>query len=128
MSFPLSVLIISGEPEHRHELAAAVMGFGVQAVCCDTFDAASGVHDLEQFAVAFWVLAEGDLPSEIGAAAHSDAQIPIVVVSRRDDWDSYLGAMSAGAFDYVAIPVQPSEVERVLQAALSVSAFTQTVA
>jgi DNA-binding NtrC family response regulator len=118
VSFPLCVLIISKESPHRCELTAAVAALGLLAICCESVGAASGLLDEERFAAAFCICGEEDLHLGVREVTRSHARIPIVVVSRRDDWDSYLRAMSAGAFDYVATPLQPGEVERVLQAVL----------
>jgi DNA-binding NtrC family response regulator len=45
-------------------------------------------------------------------------QTPVVAVSRIDNWDSYLLAIAAGAFDCVDFPPYPGELERTLLLAL----------
>jgi response regulator of citrate/malate metabolism len=42
------------------------------------------------------------------------ARVPVVVVSRIDDWGRYLDFLHYGAFDYVLYPLAHSEVERVV--------------
>jgi two-component system C4-dicarboxylate transport response regulator DctD len=50
------------------------------------------------------------------------AHVPVIAVSRFGEMRDYLAAMEAGAFDYVARPYRPEEVERILQKALTRSA------
>ena len=45
-------------------------------------------------------------------------EVPIVVVSPFGDWNEYLKALGAGAFDYVGVPFRQGEIERVVQSAL----------
>jgi len=49
----------------------------------------------------------------------ASADVPVIVLSRLADWDAYLSAICAGAFDYIACPPDPAETERILLAALS---------
>jgi DNA-binding response OmpR family regulator len=44
---------------------------------------------------------------------------PVIVLSRFAEWDPYLAALHAGAFDYIACPPNPAELERILTLALS---------
>jgi DNA-binding NtrC family response regulator len=73
------------------------------------------------------LLPDGDFRAVIGETTRNEGKLPVIVVSRRDDWDSYLAAMSAGAFDYVALPPAPGEVERILYTALSESRLPRRV-
>lgn len=45
-------------------------------------------------------------------------RIPVVVFSRLADWDRYLKAMRAGAFDYLPDPCSPAEIQSVVHRAL----------
>jgi DNA-binding NtrC family response regulator len=40
------------------------------------------------------------------------------VLSHLADWDAYMRALSAGAFDYIACPPDTAEAERILRLAL----------
>jgi DNA-binding NtrC family response regulator len=46
--------------------------------------------------------------------------VPVVVVSRCDDWGRYLDFLRAGAFDYVLYPQSGIEVERIVKSALGI--------
>ena len=50
---------------------------------------------------------------------HFDNETPLVVVSHTENWDSYLAAVAAGAFDCIDFPPYPEELERILCLALS---------
>ena len=54
-----------------------------------------------------------------GKPREPPARVPVVVVSRFDDWQRYLNFLQTGAFDYVLYPPSGSEIERVVQNALS---------
>ena len=43
----------------------------------------------------------------------------MIVLSHLADWDAYMTALSAGAFDYIACPPERVETERILRLALS---------
>jgi DNA-binding NtrC family response regulator len=43
---------------------------------------------------------------------------PVVVLSRFAEWDHYLAALRAGAFDYIVCPPDPAETERIVRSAI----------
>jgi len=47
-----------------------------------------------------------------------EAHLPVIAVSRFGEMNDYLAAMEAGAFDYVARPLQGEEVSRIVKNAL----------
>jgi DNA-binding NtrC family response regulator len=51
--------------------------------------------------------------------ASSTGGAPVIVLSHLADWDAYMRALSAGAFDYIACPPDPVETERILRLALA---------
>ena len=60
-------------------------------------------------------LPDGEYAEVIKAAKPT----PVIVLSRLAEWESYLTALQAGAFDYVACPPYQLEVDRVLSTALN---------
>lgn len=113
----LPVLVIAATPEDRENLARTITGCGFRTVCCSTVSEALSLLARRPFGLVF---CEETLPDGNFRALIKRADIPVVVVSHRDDWDAFLGAMKAGAFDYLAIPpLLPGEVRRLLWAALS---------
>ena len=115
------VLIVSGEQDHRAQLAAHVFNFGLDPVCCETIADARVLAERQPFsaAVSEDLLPDGDFRAVINEMRRHPAHSPVVVVSRRDDWDFYLSAVRMGAFDSVAFPPTPGELERVLWTALT---------
>lgn len=114
------ILIISGECEHRAQLADSVSKVGLFPVCCATVADVRALAKNQPFcaAVSEDQLPDGDFRAVIGEMRRNSAHPPVVVVSRRDDWDFYLSTVRMGAFDSVAFPPTPGELERVLWTAL----------
>jgi DNA-binding NtrC family response regulator len=115
------ILIISGEREHLTQLADSVSKVGLFPVCCATVADVRALVSNQPFcaAVSEDQLPDGDFRAVIGEMRRQSAHPPVVVVSRRDDWDFYLSTVRMGAFDSVAFPPTPGELERVLWTALS---------
>lgn len=115
------ILIVSGEREHRARLAEDVFKFGLRPICCETVADARALAESQPFcaALAEDELPDGDFRAVVREMRRHSTSPPVVVVSRRDDWDFYLSAVRMGAFDSVAFPPTPGELERVLWTALS---------
>jgi DNA-binding NtrC family response regulator len=116
------VLVITGEPNLWETLNGVLSGCGADPVHCETLCEATELLASERFAL---VILEESLPDGtsldllIAAIRRSGPSIPVIVVSRLDDWGGFLDAMVAGAFDYVAFPPHPHELERAVTAALA---------
>ena len=115
------ILIISGEREHRARLASYAFKIGLRPVCCETVADARALVKSQPFCAALSEdqLPDGDFRAVITEMRRHSAHSPVVVVSGRDDWDFYLSTVRMGAFDSVAFPPPPGELERVLWTALS---------
>jgi len=48
----------------------------------------------------------------------SQTNVPVVIVSRLDDWEYFISFLRRGAFDYVLYPLSEVEVARVVKNAL----------
>ena len=110
------VLVISPEKEHHEKITAAMNKCGLTSVCCMKIDEARIFMDNEKFGVVFCheTLPDGDFRGVVSAAR----PIPVVVLSRFAEWDHYLDALRAGAFDYIACPPDSAETERILWSAI----------
>ncbi len=110
------VLVISPEKEHHEKITAAMNRCGLISVCCMKFDEARIFMDKEKFGVVFCheTLPDGDFRGVVSAARPT----PVVVLSRFAEWDHYLAALRAGAFDYIACPPDSAETERILRSAM----------
>ena len=116
----ISILVVSGEPSHRDLLAASISSVGPRPFCCESHKDAAELLGQHSFPVVFCdaLLPDGTFRTVMDCAARRGVPIPVIVTSRRDDWELFLMALSAGAFDYIALPPLPGEVERILSAAL----------
>ncbi len=116
-----AILIISSESDHRQILAALVSEFGLHPVCCGKIADAKALMARQGFSTVLCedTLPDGDFRSAISEMRRLACSAPVIVVSERQDWDFYLTTVGAGAFEYVAFPPEPGELERVLWAAVS---------
>jgi DNA-binding NtrC family response regulator len=57
----------------------------------------------------------GNYRAVVEIVEHADTKVPVIFVSRTGDWPEYLAAIRSGAFDYVAYPPIPGELQRVIR-------------
>jgi len=110
------VLVISPEKEDHEKINAAMIRCGLHSICCMKFDEARIFMTTQKFRVVFCqdTLPDGDFRGVVSAANPT----PVVVLSRFAEWDHYLAALRAGAFDCIACPPDSSETERIAWSAI----------
>lgn len=110
------VLVISPETEHYKKIDAAIHRCVLGFYCCAKFDEARIFLTKQKFSVVFCheTLPDGDFRGVVAAANPT----PVVVLSRFAEWDHYLDALRAGAFDYIACPPDLAETERIVCSAI----------
>ena len=123
MPNPCQVLIVSSDAASCQRPLEIVSRLGMQTVRCGSLTDARAC--IEQHAFQF-ILCSDDLPdcnlrTAIRVLATATGGLPIIVLSHLADWDAYLKALGAGAFDYIACPPEPAEVERIFRLALAQS-------
>jgi DNA-binding NtrC family response regulator len=64
-------------------------------------------------------LPECNVRTALRVLTSSTGDLPVIVLSHLADWDAYMRALGAGAFDYIACPPDPVETERILRLALA---------
>ena len=76
----------------------------------------TNLHDHAEVGVVFCheTLPDGDFRSVVSVAKPT----PVVVLSRFAEWDHYVAALRAGAFDYIACPPDFAETERIVWSAI----------
>ena len=114
------VLIICSEPTQQYKAAEIVRNIGLQHVLCASLSDARALIEQQTFQ---FVLCGDDLPdcnlrTSLKVLSASTGGIPVIVISRLADWDAYMKALRAGAFDYIACPPEPVESDRILRLAL----------
>jgi DNA-binding NtrC family response regulator len=117
----LPVLIICSDSAHGNIAAEIVRDMGLPSVICDSLTDARSHLDGQTFQL---VLCDDELPdcnlrTSLKVLSSATNGIPVIVLSHLADWDAYMKALSAGAFDYIACPPERTETERILRHALS---------
>jgi DNA-binding NtrC family response regulator len=115
------VLIVSSDPLQCEKTEEIACRMGLQSIHCTSLTDARG--RIEEQAFQF-VLCSDDLPdcnlrTAVRVLTSSTGGAPVIVLSHLADWDAYMRALGAGAFDYIACPPDPIETERILRRALA---------
>ncbi len=113
-------LLISEEGENREKVALAARRCGLNPICCRTLDEAGALLVQADFNVVLCedILPDGDLYMALRMVRETKATAPLIVLSHTAEWEAYLKALVAGAFDYILCPPSLVESERILRCAL----------
>jgi DNA-binding NtrC family response regulator len=116
----LPVLIICSDSTQGDNAAEIVRNIGLQSVICSSLTDARAriVHQAFQLILCDDNLPDCNLRTSLKVLSSSTAGVPVVVLSHLAEWDAYMKALSAGAFDYIACPPERIETERILRLAL----------
>jgi two-component system, NtrC family, response regulator PilR len=114
------VLIVSPDAAQRENANEIVRHMGLFPVTCTSLTDARALTGRETFK---FVLCNDDLPdcnlrTSVRVLMYSTGGVPVIVLSHLADWDAYVRALNAGAFDYIACPLDPIETERIMRLAL----------
>lgn len=113
MMIPWQVLVASNDLEGRRVLSGILREQGIDPICT------SSVHECEEIAASENVglifcdrnLSDGDYRDVLAAHRSGRGKARVVITSRHADWDEYLEAIRLGAFDVIAAPCRPTDVE-----------------
>ena len=116
----LPVLIVCSDAEQRSMIVNVVERIGLQCVECSSLTDARALVVRQSFQI---VLCNDDLPdcnlrTAVRVLSSATGGIPVIVLSHLADWDAYMRALNAGAFDYIVCPPEAMETERILRLAL----------
>ena len=114
-------LIVSSDPQRRENTEEIVRRLGLSSMACASLPDARARIVEQTFP---FVLCSDDLPdcnlrTAVRVLASSTGGLPVIVLSHLANWDAYMRALGAGAFDYIACPPDPMETERILRLALA---------
>jgi DNA-binding NtrC family response regulator len=120
MVSPPQVLVIAPESGERDKLQKILSAAGVHPYCYATWMEALSFLSGQPTSVVF---ADVELPDCDFRGVHEDVDrvqtgVPVIALTRDANWNSYLAAMGAGAFDCLTLPPNTQETQRVLRAAL----------
>lgn len=113
MTCPWPILVASADLESRRTLTAALKRDGLDPICTSTVRECREIITRENVALVFCDvhLADGDYRDVLSVSRSLKSTAHVVVTSREFDWDGYLEAMRLGAFDVIASPCRPTDVE-----------------
>jgi DNA-binding NtrC family response regulator len=116
----LRVLVTVADSRNRHEIAATMVRCGLQPIPLSTVAESRQVLAQQPVSLVLCeeMLADGSYREILREMDSIATKAPVIVVSRLADWDRYLEAMRWGAFDYLAYPCRPIEVESIVGRAL----------
>lgn len=120
MSRPLEVLVTCFRPEDRHALARMLARCGLKPVLSASVERSRRLLARRPVRLVFCddELPDGSVARLLEEVRNGHLRVPVVVISRLENWDEYLRAMRLGAFDYISSPLRRAEVERVVAKAL----------
>jgi DNA-binding NtrC family response regulator len=114
------VLIVCSEPAQSDKAIEIVRHVGLPYLLSTSLTDARAFVERQVFQ---FVLCDDELPdcnlrTAIRVLSAATGGVPVIVLSHLADWDAYIRALSAGAFDYIACPPEPVEAERIMRLAL----------
>jgi DNA-binding NtrC family response regulator len=127
MRSPL-IMVVSHRIEIHQAFASALAPLGFAPVLASTVCEAMAIISHHPISLVF---CSDELPGDgidilIRKSSRFGNRVPVVVISRLDDWDRYLDFLHYGAFDYVLYPLTCGEVEQVVNNASSLVASTRS--
>jgi len=113
-------LVISNPGEDQDVVAAALLRSGLCPIRCSTLQKARTLLGQQAFKLVLCAdtLPDGNLRAILQEVKKSANRIPVVVLSRSADWNSYLKALGAGAFDLIVCPPDRAESMRIIRSAV----------
>lgn len=113
MNIPWQIVVASSDLESRRGLTSILTRQGLDPISISSFAECREVMERESVGLVFCDrhLADGDYRDVLGASRCAPGKVRVVVTSKHADWDEYLEAMRLGAFDVIAAPCRPTDVE-----------------
>ena len=115
------VLIVSSDALQCEKTEEIARRMGLETfICASLTDARARIEEQSfQFVLCSDELPDCNLRTAMRVLTSSTGGAPVIVLSHLADWDAYMKALAAGAFDYIACPPDPAETERILRLALA---------
>ena len=115
------VLVVASDSLQYENIEKIARQLGLQSIRCASLTDARGRVDEQafQFVLCSDELPDCNLRTAVRVLTSSTGGAPVIVLSHLADWEAYMRALGAGAFDYIACPPDPVEAERILRLALA---------
>jgi DNA-binding NtrC family response regulator len=113
MTVPWEILIVSSDLEARSALVGILNRQGIQPLCAATIAESRKILANEKVGLAFCdsYLSDGTYAEFLRRSHELKSKLRVVVTSGLGEWDEYLQAVRMGAFDAIALPCRPADVE-----------------
>ncbi len=113
MTVPWDILVLSAEIEERRVLVHILETQTLEPICSSTIRESLEILHQDRVGLVFCdkSLPDGTYRDFLAAVRSLKSKVRVVVTSRHADWDEYLEAMRLGAFDAIAAPCRPTDVE-----------------
>ncbi len=120
MSGPVEVLVACSRSEDLEALTRILVRRGLKPIHASSVETSCGILADRKVRLVFCddELPDGSVGRVLEEVHHTAMRVPVIVISRLENWDEYLRAMRLGAFDYISSPLRRAEVEQVIRRAL----------
>lgn len=125
-----TILVVDDDPVQRRLLQASVERLGYEALCCSDGESALVALSDEKSSSIAAIILDLMMPGldGLGVLKHMEDNafsIPTIVQTAQGSLDAAIGAMRAGAFDFVVKPVSQDRLKSSLSDALKVAELKQ---
>jgi len=113
-------LVVSSDDKVRRKLAQVLRQCALAPVLACTVAESGMVLAGHEISVVLCDdrMDDGKYEDIVKLVVRSGTKSPVIVVSRTGDWPEYLAAMCDGAFDYLAYPPIPGDLQETIRNAL----------
>ncbi len=113
----MNVMIVAKNLEAQQAFASVLGSSGIAPILATTLKEAETIIKCHFISLVFYLdeAVSGGAEDSLSRAQPALNHVPVVMVSRFDDWERRRIALRAGALDYVLYPPVPEEIERVLE-------------
>lgn len=113
MNIPWQIVVASSDLESRRGLTSILTRQGLDPISTSSFMECREIIEKESVGLVFCDrnLVDGDYRDVLNASRAATGKVRVVITSKHADWDEYLEAMRLGAFDVIACPCRPTDVE-----------------
>ena len=110
-------LVVCGDQSIRGALSEVLFHCGVAPVFASTVrEAALDIAKRDRsFALCQDALRDGSYEDLLRIRDAFGSSLPLIVISRTGDWPDYFRAIDQGAYDFLAYPLIPGELQRIIR-------------
>lgn len=110
---PFEVLVVSSDLALQCHVSDVLASLGINPVRVSTVRECERILAERRIGLVFCAagLMDGSYRDLLGAYPAAASRPRVVVTSRTADWDEYVEAMHAGAFDIISVPCRRMDVE-----------------